>query len=146
MTEELLLTYFALVDHLYVELKESKVNKENKDGENNIKVLLMKEIIALLGNLVVNETNSNIFIEKSFHLILIDNIISFIDYPKLIKICIGTLINLSNDENIKDSLSKVAAFIKAVFLILENYKENSAIIEYLMKLLVNVMKNGKLIF
>ena len=145
MTEELLLTFFALVDHLYVELKEWKLNKENKEGENNIKVLIMKEIIALLGNLVVNEKDSNIFIEKSLHLILIDNIISFIDYPKLIKICVGTLINLSNNEEVRDSLSKVAAFIKAIFLILENYKENSAIIEYLMKLLVNVMKNGKFI-
>lgn len=144
ITEELLYSFLALIDFLYVDLKEKSSNDVSLTEETNIQLILMKEVIALIGNLIVNEGNTQLFIDKSIHLILIDNIITFINFPKLVKICIGTLINLSVESFVKESLSKVPAFIKALFLVMDTYKENSAITDYLLKLLLNAVKNEQL--
>lgn len=148
LTQELLFTFLALIDYFYVNLKETElINKANKimDStkiEQKIQLLLIKELLALLGNLIANEVDVSVFYKKNLHLIILDIIISFINYPKLIKICIGALINLTNNDEIRENLANIAVFIKSLYLILETYKDNSAIISYLLKLMVNVMKNG----
>lgn len=149
ITIELLYTFLSLLDYFYVDLKElellAKVSTEQSRTkiDKSLKILLIKELIALLGNLVVNDVDSPIFVEKNLHLILIDEVISFRSYPKLVKICIGTMTNLTNNSEIRENLSKVAVFIKMVYIVLEDYKDNAAIINYLLKLLLNVVRNGK---
>lgn len=120
------------------------INKEAKSTLLDLTIL--KEITALLGNLMTIEENIKIFFEKSLHLVLIDNIISFINYPKIVKICIGVLVNLTAKEEIRDSLGNVAAFIQSLRLIFEKYKDNMAIMDYLLKLLLNSIKNRKILF
>ena len=163
IAEELLFTFFALFDFYYLTLKNKleSENKNNQNNQNNQKEILskihkknlsnleltnLKEIIALLGNIIKNEIHQKPFIQKNLHLVLIDVIISFIDYPKIIKNTIGTLINLTSNNEIRNEISKISAFVKSFFLISETYNESSMIVDYQLKLLLNMLKNGILIF
>ena len=82
------------------------------------------------------------FLEKNFHIVMLDIKLSFHFYPKLVKNTIGALINLTTSDEIRENLSKVAAFIQSIYLILDKYQSNQAIIDYELKLIMNVLKNG----
>lgn len=145
---DLLYTFFALFDFFYLSAKEIIKNQgEGSDLESNAdfksQILILKELTAILGNIVKYKEHSKPFLDKSLHLVLIDLNITFIRYPKLIKNTIGALINLTTDDEIREQISKVAAFIRSVYIILEHYKDNYAIIDYLLKLIINVISNGK---
>jgi hypothetical protein len=154
IVEELLFTFFALFDYFYLTLKnkiESNLNIQeintytntNIKNLSNLEMTNLKEIIALLGNIIKNEIHQKPFIEKNLHIVLIDVIISFIDYPKIIKNTIGNLINLTSNEEIRNEISKISAFVKSFYLISEKYNESSMIVDYQLKLLLNIIKNGK---
>jgi hypothetical protein len=155
VSKEFLFTFLALLDFYYVSVKETlkielnniKSTKLVKNDNNlyslNLDLIILKEITALLGNLMIISENVRIVFDKSLHLVLVDNIISFIKYPKIVKICVGTLINLNTHENVRNSLGSVAAFIQCICLVLETYKNNSSIIDYLLKLILNSVKNSK---
>lgn len=96
----------------------------------------------MLGNIIKNEIHQKPFLEKNLHLVLIDVIVSFIEYPKIIKNSLGAMINLTANTEIRNELEKVSAFIKAFNLVTEKYNESSLIVDYLIKLLINVLKNG----
>lgn len=53
------------------------------------------------------------------------------------------MINLTTNDEIRESVSKLAAFTESIYLILDKYQNNQAIIDYELKLIINVMKNGK---
>lgn len=160
ISKEFLYTFLALLDFYYVNVKERIPNKFSLESDNKkeyyveyknkeeeeLDLTILKEITALLGNLMIIEENVRIFYEKNLQLILVDNIISFINYPKIVKICVGTLINLTSREIIRDSLGNVAAYIQSLKFVMETYKTNSAITDYLLKLLVNSIKNSKSLF
>jgi hypothetical protein len=155
--EELLFTFFALFDYFYLTLKNKlesntqssnntltiNTNLSNVKNLSNLEMTNLKEIIALLGNIIKNEIHQKPFMEKNLHIVLIDVIISFIDYPKIIKNTIGTLINLTSNEEIRNEISKISAFVKSFYLISEKYNESSMIVDYQLKLLLNILKNGK---
>lgn len=73
---------------------------------------------------------------------MLDIKLSFHFYPKLVKNTIGALINLTTSDEIRENLAKVAAFIQSIYLILDKYQSNQAIIDYELKLIMNVLKNG----
>jgi hypothetical protein len=162
ITEELLYTFFALFDYFYIKTKtsfEEKLEKteiaekheESSESrkefflDDRFEFIILKELVAILGNIVKDVRHSKPFIDKNLHLVLIDITLSFTAFPKLIKNTIGALINLTNNEEIRDEISRAAPFIKSIYVILDKYKENSAIIDYELKLLVNVSKNEFLI-
>lgn len=146
IAEELLFTFFALFDYFYLTVKKEVDNKNtnNKSGlsSNGFEILILKELVAILGNIVKDEYHCKPFVEKNLHLVLIDVKLSFSDYPKLIKNTIGALINLTTSNEIRESVSRVAAFIQSIYIILDKYKDNQAIIDYELKLIMNVVKNG----
>ena len=80
-------------------------------------------------------------LDKNLHLVLIDVKLSFIMFPKLVKNTIGALINLTNSQEVRDNLCKIAAFVQSIYLVLDQYKDNQFIIDYELKLIVNVLKN-----
>ena len=147
MSQELLYTFFALFDYYYIaakkeveEYKEKKISLSNLS--NQTQFIVLKELIAILGNIVVkNEAHLKPFVEKNYHIILVDLTLTFIMFPKLIKNTIGTLVNLTNDQTIRDNLCRVAAFIQSIYLIFDEYKNNKHIIDYELRLLMNVLKN-----
>ena len=146
MSQELLYTFFALFDYYYIAVKK-EIN-ELKDKKENISILstqtqfvVLKEIVAILGNIVKNEIHSKPFIDKNLHLVLIDVKLSFIMFPKLVKNTIGALINLTNSQEVRDNLCKIAAFVQSIYLVLDQYKDNQFIIDYELKLIVNILKN-----
>ena len=158
ITEELLYTFFALFDYFYIKTKtifEENLEKVEKAEEHKgsshipkehilvdrLEFIILKELVAILGNIVKDVRHSKPFIDKNLHLVLIDITLSFTTFPKLIKNTIGALINLTNNEGIRDEFSRSAPFIKSIYLILDKYKENPAIIDYELKLLVNVSRN-----
>lgn len=148
IAEELLYTFFALFDYFYLSVK--KEMETSKDGttqglSNNFEILIIKELIAILGNIVKDEFHSKPFIEKNLHLVLIDLKLSLFEFPKLIKNTIGALINLTTSNEIRESISRVAAFIQSIYKILDKYNDNQAMVDYELKLIINVMKNGKLV-
>ena len=146
MSQELLFTYFALFDYYYINVKKDiEIYKSQEISlnilSNQTKFIVLKELVAILGNISKNEIHSKPFIEKNFHLILVDLTLTFIQFPKLIKNTIGALINLTNLEEIRDKLCKVAAFIESIYSLLDHYKNNKYIIEYSLKLILNILKN-----
>ena len=147
MSKELLYTFFALFDYYYIaDKKEIEEYKEKKIPisklSNQTQFIVLKELVAILGNIVVkNEIHLKPFVEKNYHIILVDLTLTFIMFPKLIKNTIGTLVNLTNDQTIRDNLCKVAAFIQSIYLIFDEYKNNKHIIDYELKLLMNVLKS-----
>ena len=146
MSQELLFTYFALFDYYYINVKkEIEIYKSQEISlnilSNQTKFIVLKELVAILGNISKNEIHSKPFIEKNFHLILVDLILTFIQFPKLIKNTIGALINLTNLEEIREKLCKVAAFIESINSLLDHYKNNKFIVEYELKLILNILKN-----
>ena len=151
IAEDLLYTFFALFDYFYLTAKEIISLEKEKNGEiqekiklnqNMFELIILKELVAILGNIVKNESHSKPFIEKNLHLVLVDLKLTFYYYPKLIKNTIGALINLTTSNEIRENMSKVAAFIQSIYIILDHYKENQALIDYELKLIINVMKNG----
>ena len=109
---------------------------------NQTQFIVLKELVAILGNIVVkNEIHLKPFVEKNYHIILVDLTLTFIMFPKLIKNTIGTLVNLTNDQTIRDNLCRVAAFIQSIYLIFDEYKNNRHIIDYKLRLLINVLKS-----
>ena len=145
IAKELLYTFFALFDYFYLTVKK-EIEKYNKEDEinnlsNKFEFIILKELVAVLGNIVKDEVHSKPFIEKNLHLVLIDLKLSFNSFPKLIKNTIGAMINLTTSNEIRESLSKVAAFIQSIYVVLDKYKDNQAIIDYELKLIINVMKN-----
>jgi len=157
ITEDLLFTFFALFDYFYLLLKNNLDNKSNNNKKNSLinknedctdisfsfELTILKEIIGLFGNIVKDEIHQKPFIEKNMHIVLIDVILSFIDYPKIIKNSIGTMINLTTNNDIRNEISKVAAFVKSIYLVLDKYSETPLVIDYQLKLLINIFKNGK---
>lgn len=146
MSKELLYTFFALFDYYYITVKkEIDMLKEKKNDlsvlSNQTQFVVLKEIIAILGNIVKNDIHLKPFINKNLHLILIDVKLTFIIFPKLVKNTTGALINLTNNQEIRDNLCKIAAFIQSIYLVLDQYKDNQFIIDYELKLIVNVLKN-----
>lgn len=128
---------------------KNKVKHSDRHYINNkekIKLAIYKELMALLANLMTIEINLEIFYEHNFHLILIDTVSSFIGFPKIVKIALGALVNSTNNLNVLESLSKVPKFLDVIELVLEEYKESSLIIDYLLKLLINVFRNSKISF
>jgi len=160
ITEDLLFTFFALFDYFYLSLKnklESKsINNPNADKQKLIKkdenseisysfeLTILKEIIGLFGNIVKNEIHQKPFIEKNMHIVLIDVMLSFIEYPKIIKNSIGAMINLTTNSDIRDEICKVAAFVKSIHLVLDKYNSTQMIVDYQLKLLINILKKGNL--
>jgi len=165
IAEDLLFTFFALFDYFYLSLKnklesQSNDNNDKSKNENNyplkannkkdqifeisfsFELTILKEIIGLFGNIVKNEIHQKPFMEKNMHIVFIDVILSFIDYPKIIKNSIGAMINLTTNNDIRNEICKVAAFIKSIYLVLEKYSSNHMIIDYQLKLLINIRKNG----
>lgn len=146
MSQELLYTFFALFDYYYITVKkEIDMLKEKKFDlsvlSTQTQFVVLKEIVAILGNIVKNDVHSKPFIDKNLHLVLIDVKLTFIIFPKLVKNTIGALINLTNNQEIRDNLCKIAAFIQSIYLVLDQYKDNQYIIDYELKLIVNVLKN-----
>ena len=146
VTEELLYTYFALFDYFYLKTKKSLEDCENSCEESSISTnsfdfIILKELVAILGNIVKDEFHTKPFIDKNLHVVLIDLILSFTSFPKLIKNTIGALINLTNNEDIREEFSRAAAFINSIYLILDKYKENPSIVDYELKLIINIVKN-----
>jgi hypothetical protein len=137
IAEEFLFTFFALFDYFYLSVK----NMIEKDNSNKFEVLILKELVAILGNIVKDEIHSKPFIEKNLHLVLIDLKLSQCHFPKLLKNTIGALINLTTSNEIRENMAKVAAFIQSIYIVLDKYQENQAIIDYELKLIINVMKN-----
>ena len=154
----MLYTFFALFDYFYIKTKkifEENLEKLEKAEEHKgssyipkehilvdrLEFIILKELVAILGNIVKDVRHSKPFIDKNLHLVLMDITLSFTTFPKLIKNTIGALINLTNNEGIRDEFSRSAPFIKSIYLILDKYKENPAIIDYELKLLVNVSRN-----
>ncbi len=132
MLKNFYLQFFTLFDNLYL-----VVNKDN----NGFNFLILKELVAMLGNIVKSEINSKPFIENNLHLVLIDLKLSFYSWSKLLKNTIDALINLRTSNQIRENISKVAAFIQSIYLVLNKYQENQAIIGYKLKLIINIMKN-----
>jgi len=154
ITQDLLYTFFALFDYFYLSLKSKlennnkiQINKQEKNHEISFsfELTILKEIIGLFGNIVKDEIHQKPFIEKNMHIVLIDVILSFIEYPKIIKNSIGTMINLTANNDIRNEICKVAAFVKSIHFVLEKYKDTPLVIDYELKLLINILKNGKLI-
>jgi hypothetical protein len=149
ITEELLFTYFALFDYFYLTVKKEIEGEKKRSGEsffklenmNRFEFIILKELVAILGNIVKEEIHSKPFIDKNLHLVLIDLKLTFIEYPKIIKNTIGALINLTTSNEIRENISKVAAFVQSIYIVLDKYKDNQAIIDYELKLIINVMKN-----
>ena len=149
IAEELLFTFFALFDYFYLNLKkkmESDSNSNSIGVLNSFELMTIKELIGLLGNIAKSEIHQKPFIEKNMHLVFIDMILSFIDYPKIIKNTLGAMINLTSNNQIRDEISKVAAFVKCIYLVLQKYKDAHLVIDYMLKLLINILKNGKNFF
>jgi len=147
MTQELLYTYFALFDYFYLSTKQSYQDSNQKDVKFDL--LILKELVAILGNIVKEgidifnlEMHKKPFLDKNFHIVMLDIKLSFYFFPKLVKNTIGALINLTTSDEIRENLSKVAAFIQSIYLILDKYQSNQAIIDYELKLIMNVLKNG----
>lgn len=149
MSQELLFTFFTLFDYYYLDSKKefNKIKIENKNINllTQPKFTILKELIAILGNIIKNEEHAKPFLDKNYHVALIDIILTFINFPKLIKNTIGALVNLTNISEIRESFGKVAAFINAVYLIFDEYKENKFIIDYLLKLICNLLKSETII-
>jgi hypothetical protein len=143
ITEELLYTYFALFDYFYLTIKKEleAQTRENFNRANKFEYIILKELVAILGNIVKDEIHSKPFIDKNLHLVLIDLKLCFHSFPKIIKNTIGALINLTNSDQVRENICKVAAFIQSIYIILDKYKENQAIVDYELKLLMNVVKN-----
>jgi hypothetical protein len=146
ITEELLYTYFALFDYFYLKTKKSLEDCENSSEKfsistNSFDFIILKELVAILGNIVKDEIHTKPFLEKNLHVVLIDLILSFTTFPKLIKNTIGALINLTNNEEIREEFSRAAAFLNSIYLILDKYKENPSIVDYELKLIINIVKN-----
>jgi hypothetical protein len=144
IAEELLFTFFALFDYFYLTVKKVVENEKESNLaslSNRFEFIILKELVAILGNIVKDELHSTPFIEKNLHLVLIDLKLSFTSFPKLIKNTIGALINLTCSNEIRESISKVAAFIQSIYIVLDKYKENQALVDYELKLIINVMKN-----
>ena len=138
IAEEFLFTFFALFDYFYLAAKKIT---HIQDNSCKFEFLILKELVAILGNIVKDEIHSKPFIEKNLHLVLIDLKLSFYSIPKLLKNTIGSLINLTTSNEIRENVSKVAAFIQSIYIVLDKYQENQAIIDYELKLIINVMKN-----
>ena len=68
------------------------------------------------------------------------------EWPKIVKTTIGTLINLSNNEPIRESLCEMAPYITAIFELFALYQGSAPIIDYLLKLIVNTTKNSDIVF
>lgn len=143
ITEELLFTFFALFDYFYLTTKKEIEQDPEKINtlSNKFDFIILKELVAILGNIVKDEFHSKPFIDKNLHLVLIDLKLSFSAFPKLIKNTIGALINLTTSNEIRENISKVAAFIQSIYIILDRYKDNQAIVDYELKLIINVIKN-----
>lgn len=156
IAEELLFTFFALFDYYYLTLKNklesdtqnqlSKIEENKTKNLSNLDMTNLKEIIALLGNIIKNEIHQKPFMQKNLHLVLIDVIISFIEYPKIIKNTLGTMINLTSNSEIRNEISKISAFVKSFFLVAEKYNESALIVDYQLKLLLNMLKNGNYLY
>jgi hypothetical protein len=146
ITEELLFTFFALFDYFYLNTKkdleiEISKNSNLESLSNRFDFIILKELVAILGNIVKDEKHAKPIIEKNLHLVLIDLKLSFNSFPKLIKNTIGALINLTTNNDIREDVARVAAFIQSIYIILDKYKDNQAIIDYELKLIINVMKS-----
>src|SRR5690348_2204246 len=77
IAEELLYTFFALFDYFYLSVKkEMETNTRNRESVTtksvNFEILIIKELIAILDNIVKDEFHCKPFIEKNLHLVLID--------------------------------------------------------------------------
>ena len=151
MSQELLYTFFALFDFYYITVKKEINALQSEKTNDNIQQLaklssethfvVLKEIIAILGNIIKNEIHSKPFIDKNLHLVLIDVKLTFLIFPKLIKNTTGALINLTNNNEICDNLCKIAAFIQSIYMVLHQYQDNQFIVDYELKLIINLMKN-----
>ena len=145
MCLELLYTFFTLFDYYYLDSKKEfniiKTENKNINLLPQSKLAILKELVAILGNIIKNEEHASPFLDKNYHVVLVDLILTFIKFPKLIKNTIGALVNLTNIPEIRESFGKVAAFINAVYLIFDEYKENKFIIDYVLRLICNLLKN-----
>ena len=151
MSQELLYTFFALFDFYYITVKKEINTLQSEKTNDNIQQLaklssethfvVLKEIIAILGNIIKNEIHSKTIIDKNLHLVLIDVKLTFLIFPKLIKNTTGALINLTNNKEICDNLCKIAAFIQSIYMVLHQYQDNQFIVDYELKLIINLMKN-----
>lgn len=117
-------------------------NNTLPNKEMNKELILIKEVLALLGNMVAIQIDCKIFYQKNLHIIATDIVSTFIEYPKLVKTCLGVFINLINDKTIRDNISKVGAFNKLIYSTLDYYKNNYYIIDYLLKMISNLIYNG----
>lgn len=141
LAEEFILTFLSMIDYYYIEFKEGK----HKDKEV-VTLVLVKNLIGIIGNFIILQKDFMCVIEKNFHFIIMDYLISFIYKPRLVKTCVGTLVNLSTNEDICVSLNKDPLFKRMIINTMDVYKENPFLIDYILRLLINICLKEELVY
>lgn len=109
-------------------------------------ILPLKEISGTLGSIATIPEVAYRIEHSAGVEILTDVAERYIEHPKLVKTCIGTLVNLSMHDSILERMSNNLKFYEMLKAVLNTYCSSWFMMEYTLRLLVNSLKNKNCLF
>lgn len=114
-------------------------------------ILPLKELVAGLGSLCTNLEIAQEVVKAAGIEIVLEVILRHLDQAKLVKTCVGSLVNLSVQgdfylEGIVDRITSNIKFYEVVNLLLEKYSNSTYMMEYVLKLILNGLQNSNCLF
>ena len=111
----------------------------------------LKELAAGLGSLCTKVEVAHEVVKAAGIEIIIEVILRHLDQAKLVKTCVGALVNLSVQgnfyvEGIVDRITSNLKFYEVVNSLLETYYASNFMMEYVLKLILNGMQNNNCLY
>lgn len=122
-----------------------------KELTKNTYMLPLKELAAGLGSLCTKPEISQEVVKAAGIEIILEVILRHLDQAKLVKTCVGALVNLSVQgklyvDGIVDRITSNLKFYEAVHNLLEKYFSSNFMMEYVLKLVLNGLQNNNCLY
>jgi hypothetical protein len=122
-----------------------------KELTKQVFILPLKELVAGLGSLCTRVDIAQDVVKAAGIEIVIEIILRHVKEAKLVKTCVGALVNLSMQgifyiEGIVDRITSNIKFYEVVNLLIDSYSNSSYMMEYVLKLILNGLQNSNCLY
>lgn len=105
--------------------------------------LLLKEAIGCLGSIATEPDILPLLLEKNLPEVLIDIAVRNAEALKLVKTCLGALVNVSLSERTMERVASNALFYQLVEMVLERHGDSAYFLDYALRMVANVVSNRR---
>lgn len=108
--------------------------------------LPLKEISATLGTISTNNEIAQTIVQAAGIEIITEVALRNLNKSKLVKTCIGALVNLSLQEGIVERIGNNLRFYELLRAIIASYPSSSYMMEYTLRLILNALQSNNCLY